>query len=165
MYASNGINNFAAKLQLYLLGKTTTNLAVDTANPASQFQSQVVNALSNHLYETTLLTKWPWINCNKVLADAGFPLKLLPGACSKEKTFKTPSACLNHATLLAIDSDLKENLIQLVPIQSSNTEIQVDQNIIHQLNRNPEQGIVNDVNPLLLLDSSLLNPSSIISFF
>ncbi|KAH9807204.1 hypothetical protein DFH28DRAFT_916562 [Melampsora americana] len=167
MYASDGINNFPAQLQSYVLGKTTTNLAVDTANPAGRFQSRVVNALSNHLCasfqqhsnETTLLSKWPWSNCDKVLADAGFQLKLLPGARSEEQTFKTPSARLNHAKLLAIDSDLKEKLIQLLPIQRSNTEIQVDQNITHQLNETPQQWIVNDVNPLLVLDSSSLDPS------
>ncbi|KAH9809485.1 hypothetical protein DFH28DRAFT_1066272 [Melampsora americana] len=148
MYASDGINNFPAQLQSYVLGKTTTNLAVDTA---SQF------SILHH--ETTLLSKWPWSNCDKVLADAGFQLKLLPGARSEEQTFKTPSARSNHTKLLAIDSDLKEKLIQLLPIQRSNTEIQVDQNITHQLNETPQQWIVNDVNPLLVLDSSSLDPS------
>ena len=60
---------------------------------------------------------WPWSKCDKTLADAGFELKLLPGARSDIMTFKTNSNSLNQAKLVALEKDLKENLIQLGPIQ------------------------------------------------
>ncbi|KAH9820747.1 hypothetical protein DFH28DRAFT_1218169 [Melampsora americana] len=114
IYDSDGINSFPAQLQAYLLGKTTPDLANDLASRSRRFQSVVVHNLAALLKEATGLEKWPWSNCDKVLSDAGVELRLLPGARSDITTLKTPSARLNHTKVLALDNDLKQNLIQLI---------------------------------------------------
>ncbi|KAH9812909.1 hypothetical protein DFH28DRAFT_1061113 [Melampsora americana] len=114
IYAADGVNNFPARLQALMLGKTPGDLASAVADSSKRFQSRVVASLSTFLHETTGLKNWPWSRCDKVLSEAGFEVRLLPGARSQLQTLKTPSAKLNQAKLLALDSDLKENLIQLV---------------------------------------------------
>ncbi|KAH9816604.1 hypothetical protein DFH28DRAFT_1056365 [Melampsora americana] len=98
---------FPAQLQMYLLGKTIPELASDIA-------SKFLKWSTTFQRKTTGLAKWPWSNCDKVLSDAGFELKLLPGARTAETTLKTPSSALNHAKALALDQDLKEHLLRLV---------------------------------------------------
>ncbi|EGG10858.1 uncharacterized protein MELLADRAFT_70859 [Melampsora larici-populina 98AG31] len=117
IYKSEGVDKLPTKLQAYLVGKAPDEMETDLASRSQRLQSQVVNALSKFLYETTELKKWPWSKCDDTLAQAGYELKLLPGARSVEETFKMPSSNLNSAKLVAMKADLKDNLIQLVPLQ------------------------------------------------
>ncbi|EGF99447.1 uncharacterized protein MELLADRAFT_73370 [Melampsora larici-populina 98AG31] len=100
-----------------MVGSTPQKLTMDLQDSGRRFQSRVVNALSAFLYETTKLKHWPWTKCDATLAAAGYELKLLPGARSVAETFKTCSKHLNQATLVALNEDLKDHLIQLVRIQ------------------------------------------------
>ncbi|KAH9824285.1 hypothetical protein DFH28DRAFT_1017572 [Melampsora americana] len=104
------------QLQAFLVGKTPQSLSSDLENTGRRFQSRVVHALSAFLYETTQLKHWPWSKCDQTLADAGYELKLLPGARTLPETLKTSSNSLNQAKLVALEKDLKEHLIQLVSI-------------------------------------------------
>ncbi|KAH9820985.1 hypothetical protein DFH28DRAFT_883738, partial [Melampsora americana] len=102
-----------------LVGKTPEVLMMDLECCGRKFQSRVVRALSAFLLAKTGLKNWPWSKCDNTLAEAGYELKLLPGSRSDINTFKTSSNSLNQAKLVAMDKDLKEHLIQLVPIQRS----------------------------------------------
>ncbi|KAH9808236.1 hypothetical protein DFH28DRAFT_1088045 [Melampsora americana] len=113
IYDNQGGDALPVQLQAYLVGKTPHGLESELQNQGRRFQSRVVNALSTHLYETTKLKHWPWSKCDATLAAAGYELKLLPGARSVEETFKTCSSQLNQAKLVALNEDLKDNLIQL----------------------------------------------------
>ncbi|KAH9807540.1 hypothetical protein DFH28DRAFT_1089350 [Melampsora americana] len=117
IYNNQGADVLPVQLQAYLVGKSPHGLQSELENQGRRFQSRVVNALSTHLYETTKLKHWPWSRCDATLAAAGYELKLLPGARSVEETFKTCSSQLNQAKLVALNEDLKDNLIQLVRIE------------------------------------------------
>ncbi|EGG02141.1 uncharacterized protein MELLADRAFT_91633 [Melampsora larici-populina 98AG31] len=114
VYSMDGVHDFLTRLQGLLVGQTPTDLKASITESARAFQSRIVKSLSSHLYETTKLRHWPWSKCDVTLNDAGYQLKLLPGARSVEQTFKEPSINLNRAKLLALEADLKDNLIQLV---------------------------------------------------
>ncbi|KAH9807942.1 hypothetical protein DFH28DRAFT_1227738 [Melampsora americana] len=116
IYRMDGVNDFPARLQGLLVGQTASELKASITESGCSFKTRVVSSLSGLLFETTKLRNWPWSKCNATLNDAGFELKLLPGARSLEKTFKEPSSNLNRPKLLALKADLKEKLIQLVRI-------------------------------------------------
>ncbi|KAH9806733.1 hypothetical protein DFH28DRAFT_1046119, partial [Melampsora americana] len=102
IYDLEGVQNFPAQLQALIVGKSTTDLALDLAGYSN-----------TNVEATTGLAHWPWTNCDSTLGNLGFKLKLLPGARSQLQTFKTPSNQLNQARLLALEADLQENMIQL----------------------------------------------------
>ncbi|KAH9809626.1 hypothetical protein DFH28DRAFT_1086086 [Melampsora americana] len=136
IYDIEGVQNFPAQLQALLVGKTTLQLADDLADKTAHgLHARVVKSLSRFLHGVTGLNHWPWSRCDKTLGDLGFELKLLPGARSQLATFKTPSNTLNQAKLLALESDLNDNMIHLVrtadnlicipnPICAKNTKTQ-----------------------------------------
>ncbi|KAH9816174.1 hypothetical protein DFH28DRAFT_891715, partial [Melampsora americana] len=142
----NSDEPFPAQLQTYLLGKTIPELFV------------FLKFTQNFPGETTGLAKRPWSNCDKVLSDAGFELKLLPGARTSETTLKTPSSALNHAKALALDQDLKEHLLQLVK-QTEQSVCFVNQTITAPTPTSTptqltDQGQIGDVNSVF--DPSLI---------
>ena len=88
-----------------------------------------------YLEEVTGLKHWPWSNCDAVFKEAGFKFTLLPGAQSVEETFKTKSNNISRAKLLAIKSDLANNLIHLAQInQPSSPQTQSTENTEHVAN-------------------------------
>ncbi|KAH9821122.1 hypothetical protein DFH28DRAFT_1079218 [Melampsora americana] len=111
IYTADGDKALPVQLQSYLVGKTPQSLRLELETSGRKFQSRVVHSLSDFLYETTKLKHWPWSNCDKVLADAGYELNLLPGARTLPSTLKTSSNYLNQAKLVALEQDLKEHLI------------------------------------------------------
>ncbi|EGG09328.1 uncharacterized protein MELLADRAFT_96268 [Melampsora larici-populina 98AG31] len=111
IYEKDGEKALPVQLQSYIVGKTPAAMTADLENIGKRYQSRVVHALSAFLMETTGLKNWPWSKCDKTLADAGYKLKLLPGARSDINTFKTTSKALNQAKLVSIKKDLQENLI------------------------------------------------------
>ncbi|EGG09986.1 uncharacterized protein MELLADRAFT_95149 [Melampsora larici-populina 98AG31] len=141
IYGVDGVNNFPARLQALMLGKTPGELSSAVSGLSKQFQSRVVASLSTFLHETTGLKNWPWSRCDKVLSEAGYEVKLLPGARLQRQTLKTPSTKLNQPKLLALDSDLKENLIQLVRLdtQDNGPDPSSHYNRANSLDMNPPQ--------------------------
>lgn len=119
IYENEGVNAFPAQLQGFLVGKGPEGLAIALADRSRRKQSQVVNALSRFLEETTGLKHWPWSRCDSTLAEAGYELKLLPNARSDEETFKTSSSKLNCAKVAALEADLRDHMIQSIPIRRS----------------------------------------------
>ncbi|KAH9820074.1 hypothetical protein DFH28DRAFT_885823 [Melampsora americana] len=153
IYGSDGVNAMPVQLQSYLVGKTPIALKTELENTGRKFQTRVVHALSAFLYETTGLKHWPWSNCDKTLAHAGYELKLLPGAKSDIMTLKTNSNSLNQAKLLALEKDLKEHLVQLVPIQrtqaqaipiSHNDQTQIDPHVTQHGNNQSQVNATSD---------------------
>ncbi|KAH9806745.1 hypothetical protein DFH28DRAFT_919558 [Melampsora americana] len=116
LYKMDGVQDFPTRLQSLIVGQTPSQLSASISESGRAFQTRVVKSLSSFLYETTNQRNWPWSKCDATLGDAGFQLHLLPGARSLEQTFKEPSAGLNRAKLLALEADLKDNMIQLVKI-------------------------------------------------
>ncbi|KAH9806697.1 hypothetical protein DFH28DRAFT_1102191 [Melampsora americana] len=135
IYDLEGVQNFPAQLQALIVGKSTTDLALDLADNTSRgLHRRVTKSLSRYLKATTGLAHWPWTNCDSTLGNLGFKLKLLPGARSQLQTFKTPSNQLNQARLLALEADLQENMIQLVRSADINP-----QTLDTLINTNPTQ--------------------------
>ncbi|KAH9820024.1 hypothetical protein DFH28DRAFT_1079911 [Melampsora americana] len=128
IYAIDGINNFATEVQAALICQKPGELGVGKTETGREFQTRVTASLSRyltdiHLYSegVTGLKHWPWSKCDSTLCEAGYKLQLLPGARSVEATFKQSSSHLNRAKLLAIESDLKDHLIQVVKINEMNS--------------------------------------------
>ncbi|KAH9813817.1 hypothetical protein DFH28DRAFT_1169751 [Melampsora americana] len=116
IYRMDGVNDFLAQLQGLLVGQTASELKASITVVYHLNQNQDLRTSYLLSVDTTKLRNWPWSKCNATLNNAGFELKLLPGARSLEKTFKEPSSNLNQPKLLALEANLKEKLIQLVRI-------------------------------------------------
>ncbi|EGG10307.1 uncharacterized protein MELLADRAFT_94500 [Melampsora larici-populina 98AG31] len=116
IYAMDGFNNFATEVQAHLVGRKpgemTKSKSVASFIAESLRPSQVIA-------EVTGLKHWPWSRCDLTLAEAGFKLELLPGARSVEATFRSVSSNITRAKLLALESDLENNLIRLAPLNQT----------------------------------------------
>ncbi|EGG08439.1 uncharacterized protein MELLADRAFT_84610 [Melampsora larici-populina 98AG31] len=168
IYAIDGVNNFATEVQAHLVGQRPSELGVmGKSENGRAYQSRVTASLSTflritadiqlYLEDITGLRHWPWSKCDLTLREAGYKLELLPGAQSVEATFKQNSRHLNRAKLLAIESDLKDHLIQLVktnevtPAQNTNANTTNQPSPIDRTNTNTTDGeITSNLDPIFL---------------
>ncbi|KAI9624959.1 hypothetical protein H4Q26_016526 [Puccinia striiformis f. sp. tritici PST-130] len=119
----DGQNTYGTRFHGWLVGQSSEAIAAQ-AEPENSIRPRTTNVKARlaRLIETeNIWTKWPWTDCEKVLAKHGFELVLHPKIRTERHIFNRPGKHLLAPDIQALHLDLDNKYIDVVRVPRRNS--------------------------------------------
>ncbi|KAI7933341.1 hypothetical protein MJO29_016903 [Puccinia striiformis f. sp. tritici] len=121
----DGQNTYGTRFHGWLVGQSSEAIAAQ-ADPENSIHPRTINVkarLARLIGKKTenIWTKWPWTDCEKVLAKHGFKLVLHPKIRTERHIFNCPGKHLLTPDIQALHLDLDNKYIDVVRVPRSNS--------------------------------------------